>query len=64
MKVKKQQFKIRQIRSISTGALYVTAADWPSKEIDGVTFLAVKKTAEDKHTYFMRKDGMEFVKSA
>lgn len=64
MKTQKQQFKVRQIRSISTGALYVTSANWPSKEIDGVTFLAVKKTDDDKHTYFMRKDGMEFVKSA
>jgi hypothetical protein len=64
MKTKKQQFKIRQIRSIATGALYVTAADWPSKEIDGVTFIAVKKDVSDKHTYFMRKDGMEYVKSA
>jgi hypothetical protein len=62
MKTDKQHFKIRQIKSIATGALYVTSAEWPSKEIDGVTFIAVKKEASDKHTYFMRKDGMEFVK--
>lgn len=62
MKSKNQQFKIRQIKSISTGALYVTAANWPTKEIDGVTFISVKKAAEEKQTYFMRKDGMEFVK--
>jgi hypothetical protein len=62
MKSNKQQFKIRQIKSIATGALYVTSANWPSKEIDGVAFIAVKKEASDNHTYFMRKDGMEFVK--
>lgn len=62
MKTKSQQFKVRQIRSISTGALYVTAANWPTKEIDGVMFISVKKTAEEKQTYFMRKDGIEFVK--
>ena len=62
MKISKKQFKIRQIKSIATGDLYVTSADWPFKEIDGVTFIAVRKEASDKHTYFMRKDGMEFVK--
>ena len=61
---KKHNFKIRQVKSISTGALYVTAADWPTKEIDGVTFISVKKSAEEKQTYLMRKDGMEFVKGA
>lgn len=59
---RKHNFKIRQIRSISTGALYVTAADWPTKEIDGVSFITVKKNNDDTKKYLMRKDGMEFVK--
>lgn len=58
----KNQFKIRQIKNIRTGDLYVTAADWPTKDIDGVTFITVKKTADAKQTHLMRKDGMEFVK--
>jgi hypothetical protein len=59
---RKHDFKIRQIRSIATGALYVTAADWPTKQIDGVTFITVKRAAFEKQTYLMRKDGMEFLK--
>ena len=60
--MKKHNFKIRQIKNIRTGDLYVTSAEWPSKEIDGITFITVKKTADAQQSDLIRKDGMEFVK--
>lgn len=42
--------------------VYYTYAHWPSKEIDGVTFLPVVKNLTEKTTYFLRKDSLEKVK--
>lgn len=62
MNNKKQNFKIRQVRNLRSGELYVTSAAWPIKDIDGVEFLSVKKSAESQQTYLMRKEGLEFIK--
>jgi hypothetical protein len=39
-----------------------TSPDWPTKEIDGVTFLAVKFRANDTFPKLMRKDSFEKIK--
>jgi hypothetical protein len=62
MNNQKQNFKIRQVRNLRSGELFVTSAQWPIKEIDGVEFLTVKKSADSQQTYLMRKEGLEFIK--
>jgi hypothetical protein len=62
MKTKKQQPKVRQIQNIRSGELFVTSSQWPIKDIDGVSFITVKKSIESVQTHLMRKDVMKFVK--
>lgn len=42
--------------------VYYTYSHWPSKEIDGVSFLPVVKNLTEKTTYYLRKDSLEKVK--
>ena len=62
MNTKKQNFKLTQVRHLRSGELYVTSTEWPIKQIDGVEFLSVKKSADSQNTYLMRKEGLEFIK--
>lgn len=42
--------------------VYYTYSHWPSKNIDGITFLPVVKNLTEKTRYYLRKDSLEKVK--
>lgn len=63
----KSQSKLIKLRNIvSPTEIYYTFSDWPVKEIDGVTFLAVNKSDPSQNKtqqiHFVRKDSLEKVK--
>jgi hypothetical protein len=57
---------IKMRNKISQSEVYYTYTHWPSKDIDGVTFLPVVKsypTNENTQTiHYMRKDSLEKTK--
>jgi len=62
MKQMKSKQSISQIINIFNQDVYYTCAEWPSKEIDGVQFIAVKMRLNDVFTKWMRKDSFKKVK--
>lgn len=64
MKKVKQKFAIRKIRSKANQDVYYTSPQWETKEIEGITFIAVTKMYPNESTqiHWMRKDSMEFIK--
>ena len=57
---------IKMRNRVSVTDIYYTFANWPSKEIEGVTFLpVVKNDPSDNKTqvlHYMRKDSLEKLK--
>jgi hypothetical protein len=62
MKQMKSKQSISQIINVFNQDVYYTCPDWPSKEIDGVEFIAVKMKLKDPFTRWMRKDSFKKVK--
>jgi hypothetical protein len=53
---------IIQMRNRLNLDVVYTSPNWPSKEIDGVEFIAVKLSANDTTAKWMKKDNLEKVK--
>ena len=57
---------IKMRNRISVTDIYYTFANWPSKEIEGVTFLPVMKNDPSHNAtqvlHYMRKDSLEKTK--
>jgi hypothetical protein len=62
MKQLKSKQSISQIINVFNQDVYYTSPEWPSKEIDGVEFIAVKMRLNDTFTRWMRKDSFKKVK--
>jgi hypothetical protein len=54
--------KLIKVKSIFNQDIVYTSSEWQTKEIDGVTFVAVKVRPEDKSVKWMRKDNLQKVK--
>jgi hypothetical protein len=53
---------IIQMRNRLNLDVVYTSPSWPSKEIDGVEFIAVKLNENDSTAKWMKKDNLEKVK--
>jgi hypothetical protein len=56
---------LKKVRSKTNSDLYYTFSNWDTKEIEGVTFIpVVKEVPSEKlqHTFWLRKDNVEYVK--
>lgn len=65
MKNIKSKNIIRKVRSKANQDVYYTSPQWETKEIEGVTFMAVTKSHPNgmpPQIHWMRKDSMEFIK--
>ena len=66
MNTKVLQKPIKLRNKFSPTEIYYTFAHWPTKEIEGVVFIAVNKTVPSSEgtqlMHFMRKDSLEKVK--
>lgn len=62
MPMNKKTSKLKHVKNLRSGEVFITSPKWDIKTIDGVEFLQVKKTEDSSHTYLMRKDGLEFIK--
>ena len=51
-----------RVRNNITQDTFITSPQWPTKEIDGVTFLAIKMNEKDPYVKWMRKDNLVKVK--
>ena len=58
---RKQTGEIRKVRVRATGEEYLTNKIWETKEIDGVTFIQVKRDMNSP-LRLMRKDTVEYLK--
>lgn len=61
-KSKKPETLILMRNKLNQDTMY-TSPSWPSKEIDGVQFIAIKFSPEDQFAKWMRKDNLEKVKN-
>ncbi len=59
MSKKKSSAPLYRVRSKINQDIYFTSKDMPTKEIDGHTFIGVKKREKDKSIFFMKKENME-----
>lgn len=55
-KIKKSPAPLYKIKSKVNSDVYYTSIDFPQKDIDGKTFIGVKKTPTDKTLHFIVKD--------
>lgn len=62
MKTTNQNSNLIKVKNRFNQDIMYTSPDWPTKEIDGVTFLAVKFRTNDTFPKLMRKDSFEKVK--
>lgn len=62
MSMNKKNSKIKQVKNLRSGEVYVTSPRWDIKTIDGVEFLQVKKSESSEQVFLMRKDGLEIIK--
>lgn len=53
---------MKKVRNKITKDVYYTSEYLPSKEINGVLFVSVKRNATDTNSFFMRKDSLEICK--
>jgi hypothetical protein len=56
---------IKKVRSKTNSDIYYTWSNWETKEIEGVTFIPVVRDVPSEklqHTFWMRKDNVEYVK--
>ena len=65
--MKKVKSIVKKVRARNGTDIYYTISTWPTKEIDGVTFIPVtKEHPDDSHQtsmlHWMKKDTMETVK--
>jgi hypothetical protein len=65
--MKKQNNSIlKKVRVRTNQEIYYTYSHWPTKEIDGIEFIAVTKQApsnqQTQSVHLMRKDSLEYVK--
>ena len=65
--MKKVKSVIKKVRARNGTDIYYTISTWPTKEIDGVTFIPVTKEHPDDSRqtsilHWMKKDNMEYVK--
>lgn len=60
--MRKPKNTVRKIRNIRNGEEFYTSSEWPTKEIDGVSFISVKKTRDAAQMHLIKKEGMEYVK--
>lgn len=60
MNTKSSPIKMRNRYTLTD--VYYTYAHWPSKQIDGITFLPVVKNLTEKTIFLLRKDSLEKVK--
>ena len=51
-----------KVRNKITKDIYYTSDQLPLKEIDGITFVQVKRNIDDKNIFFVKKDSLEKVK--
>ena len=62
--VKNQKEIIKKVRPKSNFDTYYTISTWETKEIDGITFIAVVKNdpikIKDQKKHWMRKDNLEY----
>lgn len=62
---RKDPGQLKKVRPKATSEVYYTYSQWDTKDIDGVTFLAVVKEKPSnklQQIHYMRKDNMEFIK--
>lgn len=59
MNKKKVSSPLIRVRSKINQDVYFTSKDFPTKEIDGQVFIGVRKNANDKQIFFMKKENME-----
>jgi hypothetical protein len=66
MKTNVSQKPIKLRNRLSPTEIYYTFSHWPSREIEGVEFVAVNKfppsNGVNQQMHFMRKDSLEKVK--
>lgn len=57
---------LKKVRTKINNEVYYTYSDWPSKEIDGVEFIAVNKILptnnQTQSIHWLRKDSVEYIK--
>lgn len=60
MKQKIKSNKMVKVKSKFNDDTYYTNSELPTKVIDGVTFIGVKKDEKDARIFFLNKDNIEF----
>lgn len=57
---------LKKVRTKINNEIFYTYSDWPSKEIDGVEFIAVNKNIptgqQTQAIHWLRKDSVEYIK--
>jgi hypothetical protein len=57
---------LQKVRARNGTDIFYTYSDWPTKDVDGTTFICVSKNnPQDNKTapiHWMKKDNMEYVK--
>lgn len=56
---------LQKVRSKTNQDIYYTYANWPAKDIDGVTFLPVVRDVPGiklQQTFYLRKDNLDYIK--
>lgn len=57
-KIKRKPAELYKVRSIVNSGIYYTSTDFPTKIIDGKTFMAVKLAPSDSTLKYMLKENM------
>ena len=50
---------LRKVRTLASKEVYWASNDWPTKEVDGQLFIAIKRKPDDNSTFWMKKDQVE-----
>jgi hypothetical protein len=59
MKRKPKFLPLKKVRSKITQDIYYTSESLPTKKIDGILFVGIKKSETDKRIFFMNKEFIE-----